>query len=113
MKQSGFMEKQLAIRQALIQASERVTQQLMLDTLQIAIHNEFGFGYDRIKKLTDAWGETYNYYHDALNIKNMEADYLQECLDRELRYILKDNQDVIPFKERYPEIKEITYGSKK
>ena len=57
MKQSGFMEKQLAIRQALIQASERVTQQLMLDTLQVAIHNEFGFGYDRIKKLTDAWGK--------------------------------------------------------
>ena len=113
MKQSGFVEKQLAIRQALIQASERVTQQLMLDTLQVAIHNEFGFGYDRIKKLTDAWGKTYNHYHDALNIKNTEADYLQECLDRELRYILKDKQDVIPFKERYPEIKEITYGSKK
>ena len=113
MKQSGFMEKQLAIRQALIQASERVTQQLMLDTLQIAIHNEFGFGYGRIKKLTDAWGETYNHYHDALNIKNMEADYLQECLDRELADILKGHQDLIPFEERYPEIKEITYGSKK
>ena len=43
MKQSGFMAKQLAMRQALIDATERVTQQLMMDTLQITLH-EFGWG---------------------------------------------------------------------
>ena len=112
MKQSGFMAKQLAIRQALIDASERVTQQLMLDTLQITLHNDFGFGYDRINKMTDAWSKRYNHYHDAMDVKNVEADYLQECLDRELRDILKDKQEIIPFKDRYPEIKEITYGKK-
>lgn len=33
MKQSGYMARQIAIRQALIDATERITQQLMLDTL--------------------------------------------------------------------------------
>ena len=109
MKQSGFMAKQLAMRQALIEATERVTQQLMMDTLQITLH-EFGWGYDRIMKLTKAWADAYNHYHDTLDVKNVEADVLRVHLDRELADILKGNQDLIPFEERYPEIKEIVYG---
>ena len=108
MKQSGFMAKQLAMRQALIEASERVTQQLMMDTLQITLH-EFGWGYDRIMKLTKAWADAYNHYHDTLDVKNVEADVLRVHIDRELTDILKGNQDLIPFEERYPEIKEIAY----
>ena len=109
MKQSGYMAKQLAMRQALIDATERVTQQLMMDTLQIVLHNELGFGYDRIMRITKAWGSEYNHYHDALNIKHVEADVLRVHLDRELADILKDRQELIPFEERYPEIKEIAY----
>ena len=109
MKQSGFMAKQLAMRQALIDATERVTQQLMMDTLQIVLHNELGFGYDRIMRITKAWGSEYNHYHDVFNVKHAEADVLRVHLDRELADILKDRQDLIPFEERYPEIKEIAY----
>ena len=108
MKKSGFMEKQRAMRQALMDATERVTQQLMMDTLQITLH-EFGWGYDRIMKLTKAWADAYNHYHDTLDVKNVEADVLRVHLDRELADILKGNQDLIPFEERYPEIKEIAY----
>ena len=113
MKQSGFMAKQLAMRQALIDATERVTQQLMMDTLQIVLHNELGFGYDRIMRITKAWGSEYNHYHDVFNVKHAEADVLRVHLDRELADILKGRQELIPFEERYPEIKEITYWSKK
>ena len=109
MKQSGYMAKQLAMRQALIDATERVTQQLMMDTLQIVLHNELGFGYDRIMRITKAWGCEYNHYHDVFNVKHAEADVLRVHLDRELTDILKGHQDLIPFEERYPEIKEITY----
>ena len=112
MKQSGFMAKQLAMRQALIDATERVTQQLMMDTLQIVLHNELGFGYDRIMRITKAWGCEYNHYHDVFNVKHAEADVLRVHLDRELTDILKGRQNLIPFEERYPEIKEITYGRK-
>ena len=112
MKQSGFMAKQLAVRQALIDATERVTQQLMMDTLQIVLHNELGFGYDRIMRITKAWGCEYNHYHDVFNVKHAEADVLRVHLDRELADILKGRQELIPFEDRYPEIKEITYGRK-
>lgn len=112
MKQSGYMAKQLAMRQAIIDATERVTQQLMMDTLQIVLHNELGFGYDRIMRITKAWGCEYNHYHDVFNVKHAEADVLRVHLDRELADILKGHQDLIPFEERYPEIKEITYGRK-
>ena len=97
------------MRQALIEATERVTQQLMMDTLQITLH-EFGWGYDRIMKLTKAWSDAYNHYHDTLDVKNVEADVLRVHLDRELADILKGRQDLIPFEDRYPEIKEIVYG---
>ena len=113
MKQSGFIAKQLAMRQAIAEASERVTQQLMMDTLQIVLHSELGFGYDRIMKITKAWSDAYNHYHDVFNVKHAEADVMRVHLDRELADILKGHQDLIPFEERYPEIKEITYGSKK
>ena len=106
------MEKQLAMRQALIDATERVTQQLMIDTLQIVLHNELGFGYDRIMRITKAWGSEYNHYHDVFNVKHAEADVLRVHLDRELTDILKGRQELIPFEDRYPEIKEITYGRK-
>ena len=112
MKQSGYMAKQLAMRQAIIDATERVTQQLMMDTLQIVLHNELGFGYDRIMRITKAWGSEYNHYHDVFNVKHAEADVLRVHLDRELADILKGHQNLIPFEERYPEIKEITYGRK-
>lgn len=37
------------------------------------------------------------------------VDVLRVHLDRELADILKGRQDLIPFEERYPEIKEIAY----
>lgn len=109
MKQSAYLIQQRETRRRLVQAAERVTQQLMLDTLQVTLHQEFGFGYDRIKRLTDAWGKTYNQFHDAPD-GGTEADYWQEKLDRLLLDLLRDHQALIPFGERYPEIREITYG---
>ena len=80
--------------------------------LQVTLHQEFGFGYDRIKRLTDAWSQTYNQFHDALD-GGTEADYWQEKLDRLLLDLLRDHQALIPFGERYPEIREITYGPRR
>lgn len=54
MKKSGYLARERIVRQEYMSATERVTQQLMLDTLQVTLHREFGFGYDRIKRLTDA-----------------------------------------------------------
>lgn len=101
MKQSAYLIQQREARRRLVQAAEQVT-----------LHQEFGFGYGRIKRLTDAWSQTYNQFHDALD-GGTEADYWQEKLDRLLLDLLRDHQALIPFGERYPEIREITYGPRR
>lgn len=114
MKKSGFLDQQKALCREYALTAERITRQIMLDTLQIMLHREFGFGYDRIKKVTDKWGEYYSYYHDALT-GGVESDVVQEHLDRALAEFLNGHQELIPFEERYEDIRKISYekGRKK
>ena len=42
MKKSGYLARERIVRQEYMSATERVTQQLMLDTLQVTLHREFG-----------------------------------------------------------------------
>ena len=111
-KQSGGMAKQQAIQQGMISKTERVTCELMSETLWITIHEEFGWGYDRIAKLDCLWKECFLHFQGALHIKNPEADVLQEHLDRRLAGVYRDRQPMPPFEDRFPEIKPITYGKK-
>lgn len=106
---SGYLQREAAKRKAYMDAMGAVMMQFMLDTLQCALHDE-GFGYDRVMKITKRWGDKYETYYPALDHKDVEADYLRECLDRELRNLIRDKQEFYPFAKRYPEIKEITYG---
>lgn len=109
----NYAQKLAAEREAIIKAACAITRQMCLDTLQAAIHESEGWGYDRILRLCGAWMEKFNLYHDALDAKNPEADYLRECLDRELQDIVKERKAFIPFEERYPEAREIRYGRRK
>lgn len=111
MKGSGLLERQAQMRQELLSTAERILKQLMLDTLQVTLHNEFGWGYERIVRLTDAWGEVFNHYRGSCS-GGVEADVLQEHLDRCLRDIVKDHMELIPFEERYPDIRKITYDKR-
>ena len=90
MKQSGFLARQKAERQELLNAGMRIEKQFMLDTLQMSLH-QLGWGYKRIKELTDLWGEIYNDYHIALEGKN-ESDVWQERMDAQIRDIIKFHQ---------------------
>lgn len=109
---NAFLEKQRIHEKVMMDATQAVTQQMMMDTAQIALH-EAGWGYDRILRFCARWGELYNRFHDALMVNDAEADVLQEHLDRALGDIIKNRQDLIPFRKRYPEIKEITYSGRK
>lgn len=115
MAKSGYLARQEAKRNADAYTFEAVTRQLMLDTLQAAIHEEEcgGYGYTRIKRLTDRWGELYNYFYDVFDLKHPECDVKREELDRILRDIIKDRQRFADFNERYPEIKRVTYEGRR
>lgn len=106
-KKSGYLNKLQSERKYTLKAVEYVTRQLMLDTLQVSIHEEFGFGHDRVDRLIKKWMENYELYRKSTEGGD-EADYYQEKLDRALAQI-HPKEDIPPFKVRYPEIKDITY----
>ena len=109
MKQSGYLKRQNAIMDELVNSGVRVGRQMCMDEVQVCLHLKHGWGYDRIKALFD---EVQEYHEDckiAMDPRNPEADIAQEHMDRVLRDIVKDHRAFIPFKERYPEIKQVKY----
>lgn len=108
-KQSGFLQRQLQIQDNIMHASEMLTKQFMLDTLQITLHKDFGWGYERQVKLLEAWKKRRDEYRDALEPKNKEADVAQEHMDTAIRQIIGGRQEFYPFYERYPDLKKIKY----
>ena len=61
-------------------------------------------------RLTTDWGDTQREYTPALNCKDAAADVCQEHMDRVLAEIIRDRMTLIPFPERYPELRKVTYG---
>lgn len=105
-KQSGLLKKQKAEKEAekeaAFRAGQNVMKQYMFDTFCVTMHEDFGFGYKRIKEIEEKWGETFNAYFDVLSDKD-EADVMQVKLDRAIQAITGDHE-FYPFEERYPEV---------
>lgn len=115
-KQSGFLQRQKDDKNALIHSAEVLSRQYMMDTLLITMHKRFGWGFDRLMLLLDEWEKTREEYREALNpIKSNEADVKQAHMDRAISAIIKGRMPLIPFEERYLELKPVTYdkGRKK
>ncbi len=112
---NGYLEKQTAVKQALIDIGVTCGKQQMLDYLTIALRDpdvvgKDIFGRQRIEKLTLKLMELDSEFSDAYTVKK-EADYLQEKLDRKLREVYGD--ELIPFCERQPYVKQLKYKSRK
>lgn len=99
MKRSGYLQQRDGRTQALLDVMQRTMKQYMLDTLLITMHEDFGWGYDRLSRLAEKWGETYDVYFPAMQ-STEESDVYQERLDRATRSYIGDNQ-LYPFAERY------------
>ena len=112
MNKGGFLARQKAERDWYMVTAERITRQLMVDSLQIAIH-EKGWGYDRLKALMDRWSENYDELYDVLDASNPECDVKRHHLDEAIRDIVKDHQEFIPFDGRYPDVKRINYNKRR
>lgn len=112
MKRSGLLAQRDALTQTKLDIMQRTMKQYMLDTLLITMHDDFGWGYDRLTRLADRWGETFDHYFPALQSTD-ESDVYQELLDRATLSFLAGHQDLIPFRDRYPEIKQLGYEPKR
>ncbi len=112
-KQSGMIAFAEQFAKAKVDAAQRLTSQYMIDTLQMAIHQTEGWGYERIMRLTEAWQQTQKEYTPALNSNDPAADVMQEHMDRVLKEIIRHKAELIPFPDRYKELKKVTYGGRK
>ena len=112
-KQSGYLQRRDAELNAAFNAGAAVAAQFAMDTLQMTMHQQEGWGYDRIMRITQAWLETQREYKPALNCKDPAADVCQEHMDRVLAEIINGKAELIPFPDRYKELKKVTYGGRK
>ena len=111
MAKNDYHQRQRAVHQGFLDAGEQLGMQKMWDYVQIALHDpevmgRDTFGENRLCKLFDALKKIADVYHTAFT-PDKEADYYQEKLDAQLREIYGDK--ALPFYERYPEMKRITY----
>ena len=109
-KTSGMQAYAERYAQARVESAKRLISQYMIDTLQMTLHQTEGWGYDRIMRLTEAWEQTQREYTPALNSNDPAADVMQEHMDRVMAQIISGKQELIPFAERYPELKKVKYG---
>ena len=61
-------------------------------------------------RLTHDWIDTQREYKPALNCKDPEADVRQEHMDRVLAEIIRGKAKLIPFLDRYKDLKKVRYG---
>lgn len=109
-KQNAYLAKQANLRKVYTDATETVMRQFMIDTIQIAAAEEFGFGADRIERLIKRWGAIYSKYYPALNATSSdEADVLRYKLDMEIKPLISENFLFEPFEKRYPDLKKVKY----
>lgn len=110
---NGYLAKREKRESGIMQAAERLTEQFMEDTLVCALRRS-GYGYKRVCDMLTLWESVRKEYAPALlPMSHKEADVAQEHMDDELRDVCKHHQEIIEFKRRYPELKDITYEGRR
>lgn len=108
-----YLAKQQAAIDEAFRISERITRQFDVDSYQIALarYAKLDLGYQRIMEITELAEKVREEYRKAFT-RNPEADVYRAHLDQELAEICKGRK-IIPYEERYPEMKKITYEGKR
>ena len=106
---NAYLQKRELERRIWVEAAQRSTEQFLADTLQMTMHQQYGWGYDRIVELCDKWQETIKEYSPCTNSSDPECDVYREHMDRVLTQIIKGRQELVPWEERYPELNKVRY----
>lgn len=112
---NGYLAKQQAKEQALIEAGVQCGKQQMVDYLTLVLRDpdyvgKDIFGRDRIEKVIAGLYHYEKKFQNAYT-KHKEADVAQEHLDTMLREVWGD--DLVPFAERQPDVLMPGYNKKK
>lgn len=108
---NGYFKKRHDINQSFLDAGEEMGVQKMWDYMQLALRDpavmgKDTFGPNRLEKVFKAMQNLASEYHTAFT-DDVEADYYQEKLDKQLKDIWGDRFS--PFYERYPQLKQFSY----
>lgn len=112
MSGSGMLRRKQAERNFWFDIAEKMTRQIMLDTVLITLHEEFGFGAKRLYRLQRRWGAIHDRFYGAFDPRrkqNPECDKLRDELDTLLRKLTPKDEPFYGFNERYEYIKKVTY----
>lgn len=113
MKQSGLMRRQQEREDAALRAGIRIGVQYAIDTLNISLNEAAGWAYDRQMRLMEIWRDNRQYYKKALDCREAEADVYRDKLDRGLITVIGGKAELIPFRERYPDLKPVRYDRRR
>lgn len=113
MKQSGLMQRQQEREDAALMAGIRIGVQYAIDTLNISLNEADGWGYDRQMRLMEIWRSNRQFYKAALNCREVESDVYRDKLDKGLITVIGGKSALIPFRERYPDLKPVRYDRRR
>ena len=104
MKQSGFLQKQAALRKASFHAGFCTGIQYSMDLFALAVRETEGFGKVRFGRICEKVKELDHELGGVLT-GSSEADYLATKMDEALKECIPD--DIYePFEKRYPYLKD-------
>ena len=106
---NSYLAEKKRREEELLLVGMRIGEQFAIDMMQVALHRKkWGWGYQRVRELMNDIQAAGYEYEDIL-YPCMEQDIKQERLDRELRDLVKDNQEFIPCIERYKDVRQAGY----
>lgn len=111
MAKNGYAQKVALARETYLKIGQDFGVQKTADLLAIALNDPEtmgkALGEKKIRKILERMLELEKTFNAAF-YANPEQDYWQEILDRRLSEIFATG--IVPFRERYPWLKEVKYG---
>ena len=108
-----LVERMAAEKQAAFDIGLRIGRQQSIDFMQLALQITQGFGEKRMAEVLDKMSKLYDEFWPAFDVRHEECDVCREHLDRALAQNCGKEHPLIPFAERYEDLKQVRYGGKK
>ena len=109
----NFVQKIALEKQAAFEMGLCIGRQQSIDFFQLALQNKQGFGEKRMWEILMEMADLYDEFLPAFDVKHPECDYYRDKLDRALAQNCGNEHPLIPFHERYEDLKQVKYGGKK
>ena len=108
----NYLQKIAAEKENAFEIGLRIGRQQCIDFLQLALQGKHGFGEKRMWELLMEIQALNDEFKPAFNVKHDECDYYRERLDRALSQNCGKEHPLVPFAERYEDLKQVVYGRK-